>query len=77
MSKSPRWKVYDSEGDYEGSCKSIHCAAAVVALCGDGATIRDGHRRVVWTEGDNGDGIAMESYDYVAEVVDERISVAS
>jgi hypothetical protein len=51
MSGSPRWKVYTEDGEYVASCKFVEDAAAIVAMRGDGTTIRDGHRRIVWTDG--------------------------
>jgi hypothetical protein len=64
MAASPRFKVYAADGEYRGSLKYVEDAAALVALLGRGATIRDGHRKVVWTEGVDGD--AADSYDTVA-----------
>jgi hypothetical protein len=66
MAASPKFKVYDNEGIYEAACKSIESAAAIIGGIGcDGWTIRDGHTRVIWTEGV--DGHAGESCDLVAE----------
>jgi hypothetical protein len=65
MAASPRWKIYDSEGTYQGATKEIEAAAALVAFYGPGATIKSNHRIVVWTEGV--DGCAADSYDAVAE----------
>ena len=70
MGHSPRWKVYDAENVYQASCKEPEAAAAIVGLYGDGATIRDGHTRVVWREG--ADGYGAESYDVTAQTVYER-----
>lgn len=69
MGASPEWKVYDAAGNYEAACKHVETGAAIVALLGDGSTIRSGHskRHTVWTEGK--DGSAGESYDKVAEHV--------
>jgi hypothetical protein len=69
MAATPRFKVFDSHGDYQASCHEIEAAACLVAFYGDGATIRTGHekRKTVWIEG--GDGNAGESYDAVAEHV--------
>jgi hypothetical protein len=73
MSRSPRFKVYGPDGEYEGAVKTPIAAAALAALFGDGATIRDGHgqRDILFTNGV--DGCAGESYDQVAEVVERRI----
>lgn len=65
MAASPRWKVYDAGGEYQAACKRPEEAAAVVSFLGNGATIRDGHKRIVWIEGP--DNRAHESYDAVAE----------
>lgn len=70
MAGSPRYKVYSPEGEYIGCTKHPSDAAALAALRGPGTTIRDGHQKVVWTEGADGD--AAESYDVVAETVFAR-----
>lgn len=65
MAAAPRFKVYDAGGVYIASCKYPQDAAAIVAARGShGTQIRDGHVRVVWTDGVDGD--ASESYDAVA-----------
>jgi len=71
MAGSPKYKVYTASGDYEAACKSLEVAAAVVALLGDGATVRLHHRQVLWTEGI--DGEAGESYDGAALVMARRL----
>lgn len=71
MAASPRWKVYSPTSEYVAACRYVEDAAAVVALYGNGASIRDDHGRKVWIEGSDGD--AGESYDHVAEVVRERV----
>ena len=50
MAASPRWKIFDSEGQYQASAKDAFLAAMIVAFLGDGATIRDGHtlKSIVW-----------------------------
>lgn len=73
MAATPRFKVYDAQGIYQAACKEAEVAAVVVALLDDGATIRDGHRRIVWTEGKESIP-ASESCDVVAETVYERAS---
>lgn len=45
MAASPRWKIFDSEGQYQASAKDIGLAAMIVTFLGDGATIRDGPPR--------------------------------
>lgn len=77
MAGSPILKVYTAEGEYVAACWHAEDAAALVAIYGDGATIRRGHlkRDVVWTEGAE-DTRAGESYDLVAATVNGRISRA-
>lgn len=72
MAATPRYKVYTAGGEYVAACKYPEDAAAILAMRGDGATIRDGHAKsdIVWTEGV--DGQAGESYDQVAESVYTR-----
>jgi hypothetical protein len=71
MARSPDWKVYDAEKNYQAACKEPTTAAAVVSLLGIGATIRYGHNQVVWKEGDELI-LAGESYDIVAETCFSR-----
>ena len=71
MSGSPAWKVYNAEGKYRACAKSVEEASAVVAMLGDGATIKWNHTLKVWTEGV--DGSAYESYDHVTEVAHQRV----
>lgn len=73
MSGSPRWKVYDADGEYQASCKEVECAATVVALYGPNSVIRDGWqgRKIVWREG--ADGCAGESVDECAREVWARV----
>lgn len=74
MSATPALKIYNSIGVYIAACKHAEDAAAVVAMNGDGATIRDGHstRDIVWREGSEAKP-ASESYDFVANIIAERI----
>lgn len=65
MAASPKYKVYTPEKEYEASCKHGEVAAAIVAMLGDGATIRLDHSRILWTEGEE-QIPASESYDGVA-----------
>lgn len=69
MAASPRWKVYDSHGEYQGSVKDLTMAGALMCVLGDGATVRAGHRKcdIVYTEGTDGD--SGDSYDAVGEYV--------
>ena len=63
MAAAPRYKVYDSDGDYQGSVKDLALAGALMCVLGDGATVRDGHHKIIYTEGVNGD--CGDSYDTV------------
>ena len=72
MAAAPTWKIYDETGIYQAATHDIAAAAVLVAFYGDGATIRAGHRLTVWTEGAEIQG-AAESYDYVSEVVCDRL----
>jgi len=72
MAASPQFKVYIA-GEYVGCAKHPIEAAAMLACRGAaGDTIRQGHSKVVWTEGV--DGEAGDSYDAVAEQVWGRVS---
>lgn len=68
------FKVYDPEGNYQAATKRIEEAAAVVALLGNGATIRYRHKKkaTLWTEG--ADGFAGNSYDEVADLAHIRLN---
>jgi len=72
MAGSPDWKVYDKNGKYIAACKEPSDAAALVALYGNGATLRYGHRLILWTEGAESQN-ANNSYDYVAVTVQDRL----
>jgi hypothetical protein len=74
MAASPGLKVYAASGEYIAACKHATDAAAVVAARGVGATIRDGHKLVVWQEGSEAQP-ASESFDFVAGLVDGRIRI--
>ena len=69
MAASPQFKVYDSQGIYQAACKEIEAAACLVSLYGEGATIRDRHGPVLFTEGVD----QNEGYDQVAALVLSRI----
>jgi len=73
MAASPRWKVFNPQGEYVASCKHVEDAAAIVSSYGEGATIRDGYttRSIMWTEGKEKQP-AGESYDFVHAVVTGR-----
>lgn len=68
-------KVYDGNGNFLASCVDSGSAAAVVALAGDGATIRNGHakKNVIWAEGNEAQP-ATESYDFVALTIHDRVT---
>jgi len=76
-SGTPKFKVFDGDGVYQASCKELEACAALVALYGEGSTIRWGHakRDTLFTQGVDGD--AGESYDLVvmhcADVLDRRL----
>ena len=75
MSAAPRFKVYNPDGEYVAACKFAEDAAAIVAAYGDGATIRYGHRKVVFREGSEGASAGDSydaSYDAVAAIVYSR-----
>ena len=66
MAATPRWKVYSHNGEYLASFKYPEDAAVLIGSKGYGTTLRDGHTRIVWTEGPGFE--AGESYDTVAQV---------
>jgi hypothetical protein len=74
MAASPRFKIYDSADQYQAACHEPEAAAVLVSFYGDGASIRDGHqaKHSLWTEGL--DGLAGESYDHVAQMIEQRIA---
>lgn len=77
MSHHPQWKVFSPSGDYVGSLVHGEDAAALVAIQGEGATIRfAGHskKHVVWTEGSE-EQSAGESYDETARIMADRLDV--
>jgi hypothetical protein len=71
MAATPRWKIYNPEGEYVAACKYGEDAACLMAFLGEGATIRDGHSTVVWNEGREACS-AGESYDFVANTIISR-----
>lgn len=71
MAASPQWKVYTPEGEYVASAKHTEGASLLMSLYGRGSTIRYDHRKIVWTEGI--DGNAGESYDYTAEQIHKKL----
>lgn len=76
MKRPVAWmKIYDGKGNYLASCVEPEGAAALVALAGAGATIRNGHalKNALWVEGEEAQS-AGDSYDFVAQVVHERLN---
>lgn len=73
MAAAPQLKVFAPTGEYVASCKYAEDAAAIVAVYGDGAEIRIGHKKanVVWREGSE-DQPAGESFDLVTMTICER-----
>jgi hypothetical protein len=73
MAGTPRFKIYTPDGEYVAACKYAEESACLVAMMGDGATIRDGHSKkdIVWTEGRE-EQSAAESYDHVAAAIAAR-----
>lgn len=51
VASSPHLKVYTPSGSYVAACKFPQDAGLLAAKYGNGATIRHGHRNVVWREG--------------------------
>ena len=69
---TPHLKVYTADGEYVAAVRDAEDAAAIIGIRGDGATIRYDHKWILWTEGLEAQP-AGDSYDYVAEVVAERL----
>ena len=78
MAASPKYKVFNPEGEYVGCVKYAELAAPLVGVLGKGAQVRFGHskRWVLWTEDENADGEAGESYDHAADVMRSRCPAA-
>lgn len=70
MAATPQWKIYNGT-EYVAACKYAEDAAALVSCLGDAATVRVGHRKIVWREGHE-DRSAGESYDGAALVMHQR-----
>lgn len=73
MAASPAFKVYDSSGEYVAATKDPVHAGVLVDFLGAGATLRFGHRVVLWTEGSEAQP-AGESWDFVDRTVAERLA---
>ena len=74
MAGAPQFKIFNPAGDYIGCLKHLEDAAALVAILGHGAEVRDGHnkRNRLWMEG-NEVFSAGNSYDGAAKIMVERI----
>lgn len=71
-------KIYDPEGKYQASCVDVAGAAALMSFYGTGAEIRNGHskKKCLWKEGAE-DQPAGESYDFVIETINSRMTTAN
>jgi hypothetical protein len=65
------YRVLSDTNREEARTRDAEMAAAMVSVLGDGAYVMVG-RRVVWTEGEDADGFAGESYDEAAGVMITR-----
>lgn len=72
MAASPELKVYDSVGKYQAACKEIAAAVSLMGLYGEGSTIRHRHGFVAWTEGKDGDSMAL-GYDKAEKLIVDRL----
>jgi len=68
MAPSPQWKIYDADKNYRGCTKEPEAAAVLAQFYGEGATVRYGHTRVVWTEGED----EYDSWDEAAVTMHAR-----
>ena len=75
MAAAPQYKIYTASGEYVAACKHPNDAGAIINLYGDGATIRNGHKMIVWREGHEAQP-AGDSYDFVAETVFDRLTTS-
>jgi len=71
MAASPQFKVHNPAGTYIAACKHIEDAAALVAMYGNGATIKMRGLGTLWHEGKEKHP-AGESFDFVVTVVSKR-----
>lgn len=67
----PTLKIYDDADRYVASCKFFQHAAAIVAVIGDGATVRWHHKHNIYTQGKDGD--ATTCYEVAAETMRGRV----
>ena len=72
MAKRLDWKVYGSKGEFVGSFRNVGLAVEVVRKCGPKATVRRGHKAVVWPREGDKDGQEVRSSEIVGLIV-ERV----
>lgn len=65
------WSLYTPKGERVALVKHAEDAAALVAVLGNGYTIRSGRSVVLWVEGEE-EISAADSYDVVADTVMRR-----
>ena len=68
MATTPKYKIYDSDGQYQASVKDPVAAAALMALYGTGASVKLKHQQVLWVEGME-DTPAHESYSEAERLI--------
>ena len=79
MAATGRFKVYDgkdNKAEYVAATKHAVHALMLASAIGDGTTIKDGHRTVVWVQGQESDA-AHDSYDVAEDLIFERIQDAT
>tara|TARA_R100000808_G_scaffold17410_1_gene38480 strand:+ start:292 stop:519 length:228 start_codon:yes stop_codon:yes gene_type:complete len=72
MANSPQFKVYDAAGNYWAAVKEPEAAVLLTSFYGPGATVRAGHRKIVFTEGEDGT-ISENGYDEMAKLIYQRL----
>lgn len=74
MAGTPKFKVFNSQGEYVAACKYGEESAMLAACMGEGTTVRLGHSKsdTVWTEGREKFS-AGESYDEAARIMEQRV----
>ena len=70
MAGSPKYKIYDLDGEYVASVKYPVLCAAILSAMQEGSTVRLGHGKTIYTSGKDGD--PGESYDVCAETIERR-----
>lgn len=70
MAASPKFKVYDKTGIYQGCTKEIEAAAVLAGFYGAGSTVRLSHRPAftLWKDGE----MPGASYDEIAALAAQR-----